>query len=377
MIVGGGVAGLGLATALAARNIPSTVFEKRAAPGEIDRGDILHIGSIRMIGRWGLGAKLEAASPLRFKRFRIYDNGGRVLFHVDLQCELGKGTWFTSLRHPEVESVLEQGALSSGVVDITRGRTVREIEGERGRVEGVVVDGRTVRADLTVLATGSRSSLVNSLFPKRWEREYGTCFYNARFRGSISKIPEAFYVIGARGALVCVPLPGDEVRIGLQYSTRNPLAHIARDNILESIGCRLSTLSLENLELIDARVYKLRHTVRQRFWRPGAVVIGDGAHTVHPIGGQGMNLALQDAERLATAVDRSDWTPSSIDAECRVFEQQRKHELWPVFVLTYLLGRVASWDTLPLRAMQRAMIAVMNKSRRGKQLLFRHITGVA
>lgn len=360
MIVGGGVAGLGLATALAKRGISSTVVEQRKETGDIDRGDVLHSGARQILERWQLLGEVAARRALRFSRFSIIDNDGRRLLGIDVSKEFGEDACFTSLRHPFIEDILEAASRRSGLVDIRRGVRCSALVQENGRVIGVRIGGREQHAPLTVLATGANTKLVDAHFGKGDRYDYGVSFFNVRLRCRTPVEPEGHYVVGRRGVAVVVPLPDNEMRIGLQF-------HHGRD---EPSGTRQMALArfegvipksiLGDADVIDVQTYRLAKLWHHRMDRPGIVVIGDAAHRVHPIGGQGMNLGLADGELLAGHLHDAHPDAAILDKACQRFSAERQRQLAPIRRQIHMLGLIGSVEQSWFTATRSILIRVLD-----------------
>src|SRR3979490_2602008 len=95
VIVGGGVAGLSVANASARRGIRSVVLERRRAPGEVDRGDVIHHSVLPLLARWNLQDRLDAYGPLELRTFRVLNERGRTIFEVDLEHDLPRPSRLT------------------------------------------------------------------------------------------------------------------------------------------------------------------------------------------------------------------------------------------------------------------------------------------
>jgi 2-polyprenyl-6-methoxyphenol hydroxylase-like FAD-dependent oxidoreductase len=93
----------------------------------------------------------------------------------------------------------------------------------------------------------------------------------------------------------------------------------------------------------------------ERWWTPGALVIGDAAHTMSPVGGQGLNVALRDAIVAANhlvPVLRGTPDPAGVDAACTSIEAERTPEIVAVQRAQSLPPRVIlshAWWGEPLR----------------------------
>src|SRR4051794_39307349 len=84
IIVGGGVAGLATAIALSCRGIRSVVVEKTKRPGSVDRGDVIHRETLKILRSWGMFQSIANYGCLMFDKFQILSNSGKRLLDIDL-----------------------------------------------------------------------------------------------------------------------------------------------------------------------------------------------------------------------------------------------------------------------------------------------------
>lgn len=348
LIVGGGVAGLAAAVALARHRIPSLVLEARTRRDRSDKGDVLHESSIRLLEKWGLFEALLAREPVRISTFQVLDERGTELLRFDFVRDLAAPARVLALQHTQIEELLEAAAVSTGYVEVQRGVTVRDLVSGKGRVNGVVTAQRTVTADLVILAHGRFGRLGRRHFRPQRQHDYSVRFYNLHGRYEGTTHTSGTYVLGKHGLLVLVPLPGDEIRIGVQWRYRKGDAHLDAAALRTIITQRLDTFSAERFEVRSLQAYPLVSFLLQSFWTPGAAVVGDAAHTVHPAGGQGMNLAFQDAETLAGTLANvtatEGWSHPTLDRALDLYSRQRIREVRPVFRRTHVLGVLGGFE---------------------------------
>jgi 2-polyprenyl-6-methoxyphenol hydroxylase-like FAD-dependent oxidoreductase len=376
VIAGGGVAGLAVAIALTRRGIASVVLEKRSAPGEIDRGDVIHDSVLTILRRWGLETALGASQPMRFSTFRILNTQGDLILEVDLGADLDRTAHFTLLPHPDIERMLEERAVSTGLVDLRRQVTCVDLLREGERVVGVQTTSGAVASDLVVVAEGARSPLRDRHFPGTMARDYPTSFYNARARGLPEYADAGYYVLGEGGIMVMAPLPRGEMRLGIQYRRDDPAEAITPRNLKAIVARRLRTFPVDRLEVLDGHVYRISRSLGRTFAIPGAVLAGDAAHTVHPAGGQGMNLAFQDAEALAARLEGTGRAREPLDRAGRAYSEQRRREIRSVLRRTHVMGMLASVERASSIRARELGIRLLNHSRLAKRLVVGRIIDV-
>jgi 2-polyprenyl-6-methoxyphenol hydroxylase-like FAD-dependent oxidoreductase len=365
-----------VANALARRGIRSVVLEKRRAPGEIDRGDVIHDSVLPIFLRWNLRDRLAACRPVQPRIFRILNAHGRTIFEVDLAQALGRSAGFTLVSHPDLERMLEQAAVHTGLVSVRRETPCLDLLVERDRVVGVRTSDGEVRGPLTVVASGAQSRLRDRYFPGGSFHEYAFSFYNAR----VKLIPEyadaGFYILGPTGVMVMAPLPRGEMRIGIQFRRTTDSEGVSPRNLGRVVAARLETFPVERLEFVDGHVYRLSKSLGRSLWTPGAALVGDAAHTVHPAGGQGMNLAFQDAELLAECVGAANGRPDHLDHACRRYSLGRRRYVKRVLRLTHVMGLLGSLERPSLIRARETAIRLCDGSRLLKRLFVQRVIGV-
>ena len=376
VITGGGVAGLSVANALAGRGIRSVVLERRRAPGEVDRGDVIHHSVLPLLARWKLQDRLDAYGPIELRMFRVLNERGQTIFEVDLEHDLPRPSRLTLVTHPDLERMLEEAARQTGLVSVRRETPCLDLLVERGRVVGARTDAGEVRAPLTVVSGGAQSTLRDRYFPGRSLYEYDVSFYNARVKLLPEYADAGCYVLGAPGVMIMAPLPGGEMRIGIQFRRTNGSEGVSRRNFGEMVARRLSTLPLDKLEFLGGHVYHVARSLGRSLWIPGAVLAGDAAHTVHPAGGQGMNLAFQDAEALAECLGPAHGAPDLLDVACRRYSARRRQEVKRVLRLTHFMGLLGSLERPPLIRARETLLRACNRSRQFKKRFVQRVMDV-
>ena len=169
-------------------------------------------------------------------------------------------------------------------------------------------DGQQLECDLTVLADGGRSGLREQLGIQVSRRPYGQTALIANITPGKPHGGLAFERFTEHGPMALLPLQNDRCALVWTRSqadaARLAQAHEAvfLGELQEAFGYRLGAL-----QQVGARhLYPLTLIEAEEQVRSGLVVLGNAAHSLHPIAGQGYNLSLRDVEALSVALLRSD-----------------------------------------------------------------------
>jgi 2-polyprenyl-6-methoxyphenol hydroxylase-like FAD-dependent oxidoreductase len=305
IVVGGGIAGLGLACALAQHGVSVLVLEKRRAPGGIHRGDSLLPRTTGWFARWGVLDAIRAAGAVPIERLEIHDRGRKVCQSPLVQ------PWerdpYLVLPHAKIEHVLTECALVHGHATIERPARVTDVIREQGRVRGVTYEtpqgSREARARLVVACDGHRST-VRARLGIACEPH----FYDHAYLGMEADIPEGYQPamrihLHADGGLLLMPRT-TRIGIGALVPARSgeQWIRMPEEELRRRLVARAPLLENVTLHRDGAHVYELVRAHADRYVADQAVIIGDAAHATNPAAGQGMTMALGDAGRLAQLV---------------------------------------------------------------------------
>lgn len=324
IVVGAGIAGLGLACALARFDLSVLLVDARKGPGGVHRGDSLVPRSTRLLARWGVLDAVRRAGAVPIERIEVHHPRRGLLLEGPL-VPAGVSDPYLVLPHAELERVLLEEALSrqsGGRASVLRpARLIDLVRDRRDRVTGVRVETRfgerDLRARLVVGADGQRSIVRDRLGVTSRRGDYDHAYLGleadrpADYRDALR-----LHLHGEGGVLV---MPrARTVGLGVLVDARSGprWAGMEDDALARVLASRCPLLAGVPLHRGRSHVYELSWSHAARYHAHGAVLIGDAAHTTNPTAGQGMTSALGDADALADllgpALERA---PSAADLD--------------------------------------------------------------
>jgi 2-polyprenyl-6-methoxyphenol hydroxylase-like FAD-dependent oxidoreductase len=333
VIAGGGVAGLGAAIALAPCGARITVLERRAQVGGIHRGDSLLPKSVALLEKWGLRGAIEAAGARPIHRMEIHAPGGACVYGAPLTAPHAAHPYMV-LPHALLEAVLMQCALSLANVRVVRPATFVDLlrDDPGGRVSGVSYRQGNVTESLhcrLVVAADGQHSAVR----KRAGIAFDAYRYDHAYFGLESDRPAAYedamrLHFHEEGGVLLMPHP-DRIGVGILVEAGSAKHWMTMDEaaLSRELAKRAPILRGMALHLKGAHVYELTRAHAASYATPGVVLIGDAAHCTNPTAGQGIAMALTDAQALADALD-SQRILDSGDLDDAVHRYERRQ--WPI-----------------------------------------------
>lgn len=301
IVVGGGPVGLLMAGLLADRGLDVAVWEKRESPAILSRAIGIHPPALGIFERLGIASQL-IAEGIPISR-GVARSGGRTVGSLSFEGVSERYPFILALPQYRTEAHLEErlSALQPGA--LRRGMAVQAVEEHHGHVAvtGRSADGEptTERARFVIGADGARSTVRRLLGVRVSTRFYPDTFVMGDFRDDTGDEGDAVIHLERRGVVESFPLPSGIRRfvVATDAMMEQPDAEHVAQLVTERTGAAVDPTT--NLMLSA-------FTVRRRFVESmlgrRVALIGDAAHEISPIGGQGMNLGWLDAQALLPLV---------------------------------------------------------------------------
>ncbi|MBI3529525.1 MAG: FAD-dependent monooxygenase [Betaproteobacteria bacterium] len=380
-VVGGGPVGGSFARALAPTGLSVALVEPRVAralpsSGFDQRVYALNRHSRRFLERCEIWQQLSLERVAPVREMRVFgDDASKIEFSA-----YRSGV-------PELASIVEeanlQQALQSALATQANLTLLTGIECTGARWNDALAtlslsDGRQIEARLVVAADGAESALRTAAGIATQVHHYAQTGVVANFRAGRTHRDVAYQWFLTHGVLALLPLPGNH--ISMVWSAPDAHAQVLLDAGAEELARMVEQASsgtLGQLQPVSAAVgFPLQRMRAKRLIGPRLALVGDTAHNVHPLAGQGLNLGFGDAQALAAVLaERGMESDSGAVSLLRRFERSRREDLLAMEVVTDGL-QVLFDSSLPgAKRLRNAGLRLTNRFSPLKRLLVKRALG--
>lgn len=326
------------------------------------------------IGVWPTLA--ERACAIRHVQVSDQGHFGQTHLHAEEQ-----GT--DALGYIVENAVIGQGLLAGldqADIDIKASTQVEQVQ---MNAEGALLslnNGERLQTKLLVLADGARSGLAEQLGIRHNKEDYGTHALVTQVKVNRSHQhwayerfsqhgPIAFLPLNEQDYVVVWALPKDQIARIKNMPEAEFLAHLQ-----SQVGDRIGTL----VKVGERASYPLSLVLSTEQVRRSLVLLGNAAHGLHPVAGQGFNLALRDTAVLAEHLNRAiaaGTSPGDLDL-LMAYQQQQANDQRNTILLSDLLPKVFGSQQMPVRLLRNLGLVGMSLAPTTRKLFARHAMGL-
>jgi 2-octaprenylphenol hydroxylase len=391
IILGGGMTGACLASLLARRSrgalAPITLIEARL-PARPEPGDAvdLRVSAIsratrRILTACGVWERLAQGPICAYERMVVWDEAGQAGASGSIQFDCAE------IGQPNLGHIVENRRLQWELLKEAQSAGVRVVQaraaGLSSTTDAITVeleDGAHVTGRLAVAADGADSPARRMMGVPVRETDAHQRALVCHVRTERAHQNTAWQRFLHSGPIALLPLQDGRCSIVWTTTPEHALALAAQS---EEDFCRsveqATDFVLGRVSAVSERAhFPLRSVHAENYVLPRFALVGDAAHAVHPLAGQGVNLGFLDCAALAQTIEAA----HAADADPGELRLLRRYERWRkgenLLMLTALdgLNGLFSNDNTVLGTVRRAGLSMVNRVRPAKALFMRRALGL-
>ncbi len=323
LIVGAGVVGACAALGLAARGVRVSLVEAAEPPRFDPARDDLRVfavspASLAVLERVGALAVIRATRWSPYRAMRVWQDDPVAALEFDAHL----------IAHDRLGAIVEDGLLRDALwqrvlaeprIERCCPATVAAVNQTESSVTVSLVDGRQLHADVLIGADGSASAVRTLLGVALDQRDYEVRAIVAHVRTGQSHQATAWQRFTPEGPLAFLPLSDGRCSIVWSSASAARLLQLGEEAFREALGEAFQFRLGPIVSCGPRASFPLRRQLATPSARGRAVLIGDAAHAVHPLAGQGLNLGMLDAAALVDCVAEAE----SVESALRRFTRWR------------------------------------------------------
>jgi 2-octaprenyl-6-methoxyphenol hydroxylase len=375
LLLGAACAGTGLAVAIVDRQDPAALLAE-----DFDgRSSAIAYGSRRVFEALGLWRDIAAdAEPIL--EIRVADADSRLFLHYDHR-ELGADVPLGYIVENRVlRRVLIERVRSISNLIFLAPLTVGSAATSRTAADVALSDGRQLKVRLVAAADGQKSSLRHAAGVRSIGWRYPQTGIVTTVRHERPHRGIAIEHFLPAGPFAILPMTGN--RSSIVWTERTELASRLMDlsdaAFTAEVAARFGGF-LGAVEPVGPRwAYPLALLMAERFVAPRLALVGEAAHVIHPIAGQGLNIGIRDVAALAELIIDARRLGLDIgdDWVLQRYQQWRRFDAVALAAVTDGLNRLFSNSVAPVQLARDVGLAAVNRIPPLKRLLMRDAMGL-
>ncbi|MGL6342124.1 MAG: FAD-dependent hydroxylase [Waterburya sp.] len=383
VIVGGGIVGTTLAAALKDSGLKIILIEARPLAIAAAKTQAYAFSPLSSYIYQGIGIWDKILPHIgKYQQISLSDADYSHKVQFESQDLPGEYLGYVAQHNVVLTALQNYLEYCPNVTWLCPGEVTEVVTAKNHSTVAVKIEGkqRLITTKLVIGADGARSPIRQLAGIKTRGWKYWQSCVAFTIKHTAPENNTAFERFWSSGPMGVLPLPGNRCQIVWTHphTEAKALAEIDETAFLEKLKTYTGGV-LGDLELVSDRlVFPVQLMQCDRYIKDRLALIGDAAHCCHPVGGQGLNLGIRDAASLAQVLQTAHQQGQDIGSikVLKRYEGWRKLENLTILGFTDLLDRMFSNNWLPVVAVRRLGLRLMNHLKPLRILTLKLMTGL-
>ena len=384
-IVGGGVAGALLALYLGKARVNTCLIDKgkpslKLANPFVGRTTSLNLSSINSLREAGIWETIEKNSQ-QFEEIYVWDAEGSSSVQFNAAEISRKGLGVIVHNNIILEAIFNE-LEKIPEIKLIEDDSLMDIKHDPHKVEISTHAGLNITSELLIGADGSLSKVRDlSQIPIRtWSYQQQALVASVVTEKSLNKT--AFQIFTDTGPIALLPLAQGSNEASLIWSTDEEygqkILKLERNLLMQELRLKTEDRFGEIICKEDIDSFPLHQLHAKKFYKGRSILVGDSAHTIHPLAGQGLNLGIADVKELSELLTSANrYGRALYDKEIlRSYSKRREPESYKMIALMEAFKRGFGSENIWIKLGRSFAFDFANNTKVLKQRLIKEAAGV-
>ena len=384
-IVGGGVAGALLALYLGKARVNTCLIDKgkpslKLANPFVGRTASLNLSSINSLREAGIWETIEKNSQ-QFEEIYVWDAEGSSSVQFNA-AEISRKDLGVIVHNNIILEAIFNELEKIPEIRLIEDDSLMDIKHDPHKVEISTHAGLNIMSELLIGADGSLSKVRDlSQIPIRtWSYQQQALVASVVTEKSLNKT--AFQIFTDTGPIALLPLAQGSNEASLIWSTDEEygqkILKLERNLLMQELRLKTEDRFGEIICKEDIDSFPLHQLHAKKFYKGRSILVGDSAHTIHPLAGQGLNLGIADVKELSELLTSANrYGRALYDKEIlRSYSKKREPESYKMIALMEAFKRGFGSENIWIKLGRSFAFDFANKTKPLKQRLIKEAAGI-
>ena len=384
-IVGGGVAGALLALYLGKARVNTCLIDKgkpslKLANPFVGRTTSLNLSSINSLREAGIWETIEKNSQ-QFEEIYVWDAEGSSSVQFNA-AEISRKDLGVIVHNNSILEAIFNELEKIPEIRLIEEDSLMDVKHDPHKVEISTHAGLNIMSELLIGADGSLSKVRDlSQIPIRtWSYQQQALVGSVVTEKSLNKT--AFQIFTDTGPIALLPLAQGSNEASLIWSTDEEygqkILKLERNLLMQELRLKTEDRFGEIICKEDIDSFPLHQLHAKKFYKGRSILVGDSAHTIHPLAGQGLNLGIADVKELSELLTSANrYGRALYDKEIlRSYSKRREPESYKMIALMEAFKRGFGSENIWIKLGRSFAFDFANNTKVLKQRLIKEAAGV-
>ena len=279
------------------------------------------------------------------------------------------------VKNTDLEKYLDQEIGQLRNINIIHGSYPSMVENKKDGIKLKLNNGEEIDTDLFILSS-TKNNITDHINIDFIKKDLEKDALSISVEGDIKNANCAFQKFTSDGPLALLPYSKNEASIVWSLKRDSKLLHKDNEELLQIITKHLSE-QVSSIKMISNEKHKLQFVYAKNLVYKNTVLLGNIAHNIHPIAGQGLNLSIKDIAVFVNQIKKYKSLGYKLNDQMVLeeFEMKRKMDNTAYSFGTFLLDDIFSSNNNFVNYTARTGLGLVDKIKNLKQLFIRSATG--